>query len=57
MGFYFGGFLLVCSSAEGYFIEIVQRISLDPGQEGVEKLIPGMSVVTYVDTSQRGSGE
>ncbi|WP_413463749.1 hypothetical protein [Bartonella henselae] len=48
---------MVCSSAEGYFIEIVQRISLDPGQEGVEKLIPGMSVVTYVDTSQRGSGE
>ncbi|WP_425277377.1 hypothetical protein [Bartonella henselae] len=31
-------------------------ISLDLRQEGAEKLIPGMSVVTYVDTSQCGSG-
>ncbi|ATP12952.1 hemolysin secretion protein D [Bartonella henselae] len=53
--------LLKTDTAIGNFIKIAQRISvrisLDPGQEGVEKLIPGMSVVTYVDTSQRGSGE
>lgn len=44
----------------GNFIKIAQRISvriaIDPGQEGAKKLIPGMSVVTYVDTSQRGTG-
>ncbi|KEC56481.1 HlyD family secretion protein [Bartonella koehlerae] len=52
--------LLKTDTAIGNFIKIAQRISvrisLDPGQEGAEKLIPGMSVVTYVDTSQRGSG-
>ncbi|WP_144752598.1 MULTISPECIES: HlyD family secretion protein [Bartonella] len=49
--------LLKTDTTIGNFIKIAQRISvriaLDPGQEGVEKLIPGMSVVTYVDTSQR----
>ncbi|CDO40856.1 HlyD family secretion protein [Bartonella henselae] len=52
--------LLKTDTAIGNFIKIAQRISvrisLDPGQEGAEKLIPGMSVVTYVDTSQPGSG-
>ncbi|EJF89699.1 hypothetical protein ME1_00469 [Bartonella vinsonii subsp. arupensis OK-94-513] len=52
--------LLKTDTTIGNFIKIAQRISvriaLDPGQEGVEKLIPGMSVVTYVDTSQRASG-
>ncbi|WP_074381517.1 HlyD family secretion protein [Bartonella doshiae] len=52
--------LLKTDTAIGNFIKIAQRISvriaLDPGQEGIEKLIPGMSVVTYVDTSQRASG-
>lgn len=49
--------LLKTDTTIGNFIKIAQRISvriaLDPGQEGIEKLIPGMSVVTYVDTSQR----
>ncbi|WP_208435373.1 HlyD family secretion protein [Bartonella phoceensis] len=49
--------LLKTDTTIGNFIKIAQRISvriaLDPGQEGAEKLIPGMSVVTYVDTSQR----
>ncbi|WP_019221108.1 HlyD family secretion protein [Bartonella senegalensis] len=53
--------LLKTDTAIGNFIKIAQRISvrisLDPGQEGAEKLIPGMSVVTYVDTSQRGPGK
>ncbi|WP_455477933.1 HlyD family secretion protein [Bartonella sp. B10] len=51
--------LLKTDTAIGNFIKIAQRVSvriaLDPRQEGVEKLIPGMSVVTYVDTSQRSS--
>ncbi|WP_019222876.1 HlyD family secretion protein [Bartonella rattaustraliani] len=49
--------LLKTDTAIGNFIKIAQRISvriaLDPGQEGAEKLIPGMSVITYVDTAQR----
>ncbi|WP_336276699.1 HlyD family secretion protein [Bartonella sp. CB178] len=52
--------LLKTDTTIGNFIKIAQRISvrisLDPGQDGVEKLIPGMSVVTYVDTSQAISG-
>ncbi|MBX4335866.1 HlyD family secretion protein [Bartonella raoultii] len=52
--------LLKTDTTIGNFIKIAQRISvriaLDPGQEGAEKLIPGMSVVTYVDTSQSGTG-
>ncbi|WP_455476927.1 HlyD family secretion protein [Bartonella sp. B41] len=52
--------LLKTDTAIGNFIKIAQRISvriaIDPGQEGIEKLIPGMSVVTYVDTSQNTSG-
>ncbi|UTO28271.1 HlyD family secretion protein [Bartonella harrusi] len=52
--------LLKTDTAIGNFIKIAQRISvriaLDPGQEGAEKLIPGMSVVTYVDTSQHVPG-
>ncbi|WP_455481857.1 HlyD family secretion protein [Bartonella sp. B35(2025)] len=51
--------LLKTDTAIGNFIKIAQRISvriaLDPGQAGAEKLIPGMSVVTYVDTSQHVS--
>ncbi|WP_455479292.1 HlyD family secretion protein [Bartonella sp. B23] len=51
--------LLKTDSTIGNFIKIAQRISvriaLDPGQEGAEKLIPGMSVVTYVDTSPRAN--
>ncbi|WP_019219411.1 HlyD family secretion protein [Bartonella florencae] len=51
--------LLKTDTTIGNFIKIAQRISvriaIDPGQEGVEKLIPGMSVVTYVDTSQRAN--
>ncbi|WP_409361185.1 HlyD family secretion protein [Bartonella heixiaziensis] len=53
--------LLKTDTAIGNFIKIAQRISvriaLDPGQLGAEKLIPGMSVVTYVDTSQRALGD
>ncbi|WP_455476509.1 HlyD family secretion protein [Bartonella sp. B17] len=52
--------LLKTDTAIGNFIKIAQRISvrisLDPGQAEIEKLIPGMSVVTYVDTSQNASG-
>ncbi|WP_455475050.1 HlyD family secretion protein [Bartonella sp. B30(2025)] len=52
--------LLKTDTSIGNFIKIAQRISvrisLDPGQDGVEKLIPGMSVVTYVDTTQNVSG-
>ncbi|WP_332060132.1 HlyD family secretion protein [Bartonella sp. CB74] len=52
--------LLKTDTAIGNFIKIAQRVSvriaLDPGQKGAEKLIPGMSVVTYVDTAQRASG-
>ncbi|WP_317993912.1 HlyD family secretion protein [Bartonella gliris] len=52
--------LLKTDTTIGNFIKIAQRISvriaLDPGQPGAEKLIPGMSVVTYVDTSKRASG-
>lgn len=51
--------LLKIDAAIGNFIKIAQRVSvriaLDPGQEGAEKLIPGMSVVTYVDTAQRNA--
>ncbi|WCR55829.1 MAG: Membrane fusion component of MSF-type tripartite multidrug efflux system [Bartonella clarridgeiae] len=47
--------LLGTETAIGNFIKIAQRISvriaIDPGQEGIEQLIPGMSVVTYVDTA------
>ncbi|WP_208431695.1 HlyD family secretion protein [Bartonella schoenbuchensis] len=47
--------LLKTNTAIGNFTKIAQRISvriaLDPGQIGAERLIPGMSVVTYVDTS------
>ncbi|WP_102830009.1 HlyD family secretion protein [Bartonella bovis] len=47
--------LLKTNAAVGNFTKIAQRISvridLDPGQIGAERLIPGMSVVTYVDTS------
>ncbi|AQX20453.1 HlyD family secretion protein [Bartonella sp. WD16.2] len=47
--------LLKTNTAIGNFTKIAQRVSvriaLDPGQIGAERLIPGMSVVTYVDTS------
>ncbi|MCL6229168.1 HlyD family secretion protein [Bartonella bilalgolemii] len=51
--------LLGTETANGNFIKIAQRISIriaiDQGQEGVKKLIPGMSVVTYVDTASHHS--
>ncbi|MET3559368.1 multidrug resistance efflux pump [Bartonella japonica] len=51
--------LLKTDAAIGNFIKIAQRVSvriaLDPGQKGAEKLIPGMSVVTYVDTAQHNA--
>ncbi|MET0247327.1 MAG: HlyD family secretion protein [Sphingomonas sp.] len=41
-------------NAAGNFIKIAQRVSvriaIDPGQEGVEQLRPGLSVVVRVDT-------
>ncbi|WP_336278566.1 HlyD family secretion protein [Bartonella sp. CB175] len=52
--------LLKTDTAIGNFIKIAQRVSvrivLDPGQSGTEKLIPGMSVVTYVDTAKHVFG-
>ncbi|WP_407965410.1 HlyD family secretion protein [Bartonella sp. C271] len=51
--------LLGAETANGNFIKIAQRISIriaiDQGQEGIKKLIPGMSVVTYVDTASHHS--
>ncbi|MDD9333915.1 MAG: HlyD family efflux transporter periplasmic adaptor subunit, partial [Bartonella sp.] len=51
--------LLGTETAHGNFIKIAQRISIriaiDQGQEGIEKLIPGMSVITYVDTASHHS--
>lgn len=42
-------------NATGNFTKVVQRISvrisIDPNQEGIEHLRPGMSVITSVDTS------
>ncbi|MNY70623.1 Multidrug export protein EmrA [compost metagenome] len=44
-------------NATGNFTKVVQRlptrIVLDPDQEGVARLRPGMSVVARVDTAQR----
>ncbi len=41
-------------NATGNFTKVVQRIAvriaIDPDQEGIENLRPGMSVVTSVDT-------
>ncbi|OPB32268.1 HlyD family secretion protein [Bartonella sp. AR 15-3] len=51
--------LLGTETANGNFIKIAQRISIriaiDQEQEGIKKLIPGMSVVTYVDTASHHS--
>ena len=48
--------LLAGTNATGNFTKIVQRlpvrISIDPGQPGVENLRPGMSVVVHVDTDR-----
>ncbi|MGM7355503.1 HlyD family secretion protein, partial [Acinetobacter baumannii] len=42
-------------NATGNFTKVVQRIAvritIDPNQEGMEHLRPGMSVITSVDTS------
>ena len=41
-------------NATGNFTKVVQRISvriaIDPNQKGIEKLRPGMSVISSVDT-------
>lgn len=43
-------------NATGNFTKVQQRIpvriEIDPGQKDVERLIPGMSVITHVDTSK-----
>jgi multidrug resistance efflux pump len=43
-------------NATGNFIKVAQRIpvrvAIDPGQAGVERLSPGMSVVAHVDTGR-----
>uniref|UniRef100_B0T9Y5 Secretion protein HlyD family protein n=1 Tax=Caulobacter sp. (strain K31) TaxID=366602 RepID=B0T9Y5_CAUSK len=46
--------VLPAQNATGNFTKIAQRlpvrIALDPGQQGLERIRPGMSVVAYVDT-------
>ncbi|MBC6983374.1 HlyD family secretion protein [Caulobacter sp. 17J80-11] len=43
-------------NATGNFIKVAQRIpvriAIDPGQPGIERLSPGMSVVAHVDTGR-----
>lgn len=47
--------VLRSDNATGNFTKVVQRlpvrIAIDPGQPGMERLRPGMSVVTRIDTS------
>lgn len=53
--------LLPAQNATGNFTKVAQRlpveIALDPGQEGLERLRPGMSVVASVDTASRPADE
>ncbi|AQS40840.1 MAG: Hemolysin secretion protein D [Candidatus Tokpelaia hoelldobleri] len=46
-------------NATGNFTKVAQRIpvriDIDPGQEGLHRLIPGMSVITRVDTGAAGT--
>lgn len=50
--------VLPAQNATGNFTKVAQRlpvrIALDPGQEGLQRLRPGMSVVTRVDTASAG---
>ncbi|ABM44503.1 hypothetical protein X471_00845 [Bartonella bacilliformis str. Heidi Mejia] len=50
---------LKTDKAIGNFIKVAQRISvriaLDPEQSRIDRLIPGMSVVTYVDTAAQAT--
>lgn len=47
--------VLRSDNATGNFTKVVQRlpirIAIDPGQSGIERLRPGMSVVTRIDTA------
>ncbi|MBJ9985982.1 HlyD family secretion protein [Acinetobacter sp. S40] len=49
--------VLKADNATGNFTKVVQRISvriaIDPDQKGLERLRPGMSVITSVDTSSK----
>lgn len=46
-------------NATGNFTKVVQRIPvrihIDPNQDGLDRLVPGMSVITHVDTSKPGT--
>jgi membrane fusion protein, multidrug efflux system len=46
-------------NATGNFTKVVQRvpvrIALDKGQPLLERLLPGMSVVTRIDTGEAGT--
>lgn len=50
--------VLPADNATGNFVKIAQRIpvkiSIDPGQEAISRLRPGMSVVVRIDTSAAG---
>ncbi|MFT4359062.1 HlyD family secretion protein, partial [Bartonella bacilliformis] len=50
---------LKTDKAIGNFIKVAQRVSvriaLDPEQSRIDRLIPGMSVVTYVDTAAQAT--
>lgn len=49
--------VLKADNATGNFTKVVQRISvritIDPDQQGLERLRPGMSVITSVDTTSK----
>jgi membrane fusion protein (multidrug efflux system) len=51
--------LLPPDNATGNFTKVVQRIpvriAIDPGQKLLERLLPGMSAVTRIDTDQAGT--
>lgn len=53
--------VLQAQNATGNFTKVAQRlpvrIALDPGQEGLQRLRPGMSVVARVDTAGAGDAQ
>lgn len=53
--------VLKADNATGNFTKVAQRvpvrIAIDPGQDLVERLAPGMSVVVSVDTASEGSSD
>ena len=53
--------VLPAQNATGNFTKVAQRlpvrIALDPGQEGLQRLRPGMSVVARVDTAGAGDAQ